>query len=440
MNSFLTSIRENQGLLHLLSLVFFARFIAASGVRIIYPLAFFLQEDWDLSRGDFGTILAISELAAIPAVFFGSLADKLNIKILTAVAYLLMSCSFAIISVDVTTIELNVFMLALISRIMFIFGYQIFFTTALSVVLGSVSKKLALTLGCFMEVAWALAALVSVPFVAYLYNSTSYQIVFISFTVIMGIISIDIIYKFPNSHLKEENIEKVSIKEIFKGLNHISVYTYNVNVLFVMCAHNGVFTVFTFWASDEFNVSVSQIGVSFFLIGTAELVGALLITYMAAKMNTKNLYYATYFFTTLCIFAIFGLLFVDKLVSALILLFIFFLSAEFVLVFTTPETAYYVEDKFNNSVISFHAVFMFIGRSIGAFIGAWLYSEYGLTPALLIFIISLILSIIFLRIGEMWKRTFEIEHNKNNNKIKQDEYIEEVELVEANKEGEIILS
>lgn len=421
---------------HLLVLIFITRFLSATGVRIMYPLAPFLEDDWKLSREQFGIIFSISELAAIPAVFVAPLADKYSAKILSFLAFFLMTVSFLLISFDLSTTEQEIeesntnssselfnpmFPLALTSRIMFVFGYQVFFAIAIAVTFGAVSNKIKLQVACIIELSFGFSGLIGVPLILFIYDLTDFQSIFIGLAVIFFLFSLDILYKYPSFHLqnkKETNDDKdlkvgnkepdakVTFREIWKGLNHVSVWCYNANAVFVMFAQNGLFTVFSFWVSDVFDVESSELSVAFFVIGAAEVLGGLLVTFTVLQLKSK-LYLITYAMTVIYGVSSLGLILaesVDNYATALLFTFLFFFTNSFVIVFTLAETEAYVESKFRNSVISLHSVAMFIGRSIGALVGERIYSEVNLSTFVFSIIFCTLIAFVLLRIGEKTKR------------------------------------
>lgn len=402
--------------IHLLILIFFSRITAQTGLRIIYALAPFLEDEWDLESDDFGLILSISEFAAVFGVVLAPFADKFGTKLISFFAYFLMTLSFVVL-----TFNQN-FLVVLFSRMFFVIGYQMFFATTVSVTFGAVPKELGVKVATFIELSWGLSTLLGLPFTIFIFDRLGFKVLFSGFSVIMCVFSFDILKQYPTYHLQEghkHESKEITLSQVLRSLSHRSVLSFNANTIFVVLAQNGMFTVFSFWMNNKFDVDIDEIGLPYFIIGAADILGALSINLVIFKIP-KRAYLVTYIFILISIFTLLLLNLANQyesLVLALFGCFVFFLTAQFVIIFKITETPAYAEDKFRTSVIASHSISMFIGRASGAYLGEKLYSTQPFNFLVYIFSFGTFLSIVLLRYAEKTKRTFEnVQEKKEETK------------------------
>lgn len=148
-----------------------SKLLLNTGLRMLYPFAPFLQDDWNITSNQMSTVLAIGELGGLVAGFFTPLADvtPLGRKDLALVAFVIgLLTMYSLLAPPFIPIVATL-------RFIYIVALNIYFVVLQSIIIALVpSSKKGRATG-MLETSWSLSLLVIIPILSYAYTEVNWR-------------------------------------------------------------------------------------------------------------------------------------------------------------------------------------------------------------------------------------------------------------------------
>jgi len=417
----------------------FAKLLGSVGLLVLYPLAPFLEETWGLTAERMNLLNVLSEIAALPAGFFAPLGDHYDNYYLLIGSWVLTTLSVALLLCP------PIFGVLLSVRFLFNFAYTLVQTSLQSVMIHMVSNEERGWVTGLLELSFALAVIGCAGLVV-LYNYLNWRWTFGILALVMALLTIELAMKFP--HCKPSAVDDVPLRATHSQAqvsasavaetqpqthsatelrhrgprnpvctdiempkkNPLSymrkcftrgAVMFCLSAVFINVAHNAIFTVVFYWARDVYNYSASDMAFILLAVGFGELVGSILVTWLA----DKGIYLGIYIATVVFCLGIVGLIFTENvsIVAGIACIFIMYIGGEFAFVVSIAEVEAYMPPQYRTTLIGLHFQAQFVGRAIGAQLADELYAPFGIRSVCYACLVALVIHTCCIRYAELVK-------------------------------------
>lgn len=226
-----------------------------------------------------------------------------------------------------------------------------------------------------VELAWSLSFLLGMPVAGFLIARTSWNWPFVAFAVLMLTGTLILARRIPND-AAAENVQRPRWRDVFSGLlsSRVTVAALIFGML-ITFANEIVNIVFGTWLEVGFGLAVTGLGLSAAVIGMAELAGEGLVATVSDRIGLKR---AVAIGLTGNVIA--GLLLPALGVSraaALVGLFLFYLTFEYLLVSSIPLMSE-ISPAARATMLAGFAASASIGRALGALLASPIFQNWGI--------------------------------------------------------------
>jgi predicted MFS family arabinose efflux permease len=380
-----------------LTILLAGRLTLNSAFRIVYPLLAFLAAGLHVDLTTISLLVTAQVAATLISPLGGRLSDIYGERI-TMLGGLALFCVGAIVCASVDTF------------VPFIMGYGLIgFATALyhpaAQAYASARSSYARrgqVLG-FLELSWALAALVGVTSLAWLIKTSNgwalafWALLAAGVLVLLGTI------------LAQPAIPPVRGIEQHQHKRHAGVTLIQPNVvgamLLMFCtmlAAEVIFVVYAFWLEADFGATTEQLGFVFGLLGIAELGGSLGSTLLVDRIGKRR--------TVLISFAVVGVLQALLPISQgnwalfIVLFLLLDLWFEFAIVSTFPLISGLLPAA-RGTMLALNVAVIGLGRVVGSWVGPQLWAGFGFVAngllAAAMTLLGVAVCFLFVREGEL---------------------------------------
>lgn len=346
------------------------RTVANTSYRMVYPFLSTFQNGLGMSLGSFSLLLTLRSLMGLITPLFAPLADRrgrklsmlLGLGVFTAAAALVVLWPSAIaffIAVLLMSLAYLVFLPAMQAYIGDRVPYQ------------RRGRAMGLT-----ELSWSLAFILGVPAVGWLIGrSGNWQAAFPLLALLGGLSFIALWLLVPGDHAAHANSAAALNRSGLKQVLAVPAVRIGLAMGIMMTAANeSVNLVFGLWLEGSFGLKLAALGAASAVLGLAELGGEGLSTGLVDWLGKEWSVRAGLLLNSL---AAVGLVFSGGAVwSALLGLFVFYLSFEFTIVSALPMYSETMPSLRATVMASAVASFS-IGRALGAIVGPFLFTTWS---------------------------------------------------------------
>jgi predicted MFS family arabinose efflux permease len=227
------------------------------------------------------------------------------------------------------------------------------------------------------EYSWSFALLIGVPIAGILMQQQGWQAPFLWLGV-GGIVAIFVLRRsIGTSNRKDFSTAPISKISQLLHEHHVVLFAALYIALFIT-ANEMLLIVFGAWMEDVFNLSLTSLGISAAIIGGAEFIGETVAGWSVDRFGKRPVIITSGFITAFCNLI---LPFTSvTLVGALITLFFLFLAFEITVVGGIPLMTELVPGS-RAVVMSIILAAMFFGRTLGSFLGPFVWNIVGFSFA-----------------------------------------------------------
>ncbi|MCG8565659.1 MAG: MFS transporter [Desulfobacterales bacterium] len=227
-----------------------------------------------------------------------------------------------------------------------------------------------------MEVSWSASTLVGIPICGLVMEHYQWQAPFILLAMATLICLAAMFRILPQTPAKASPGIIASLKAMKPLLKDKKAAGLLIYSFCVCLANDNFFVTYGFWLEDTYKLSLASIGLGTIFIGAAEILGELLMAFLADRFGmARTLIWSTLFSAG----SFFALMFLDgELYRALAGLFFVFFTFEFSYV-TSMALTTELTDKDRGTVISIFFAVRGLGRVIGALSGGLFWGISGIT-------------------------------------------------------------
>lgn len=353
-----------------LGLFTLARTVMNTSYRMVYPFLSTFQNGLGMSLGSFSLLLTLRSLTGLIGPLAAPLADWRGRKL----SMLLGVGTFTTGALLVTLWPGNVtFSIAVL---LMAFSYMVFLPAVQAYIGDRVpyhrrGRAMGLT-----ELSWSLAFIIGVPFVGWLLGrSGSWLAPYPLFAVLGILVLVALAYIIPGDHAAHAQSSAALNRSGLRQVLRVPAVPIGLGMAMAMTAANEtVNLVFGLWLENSFGLKLAALGAAAAVIGVAEMGGEGFSAWLVDRLGKEWSVRAGLLLNSL---AAVGLIFSGGAVwSALLGLFLFYLSFEFTIVSALPLMSEALPTLRATVMASTIASFS-LGRALGAVVAPFLYTHWS---------------------------------------------------------------
>ena len=348
------------------------------GLLLLYPLAPFLQDVWNLSSDQMSLLNVISESAAFPAGFLTPYGDVFGNYHLVVGSYVLTTVSIILLLAP------PVFGWLLLLRFAFNFAYTVFSITVQSEMVSIVGSKEKGWVTGLLEMTFSVAILCCAALVV-VFNYVNWHATFAILGGLMAPFIFEVWWNFPKSigqqqeqEQEEPTYRKNSVPRHFLQCFTLATTCFFLSAVFINIAHNAIYSVTFYLFSDEFGFGASDMAFVLLSIGLGQSLGSLLVTFF----SDRNIYLGLYLGTAAFAVGIIAMIFTHSALGIILVLFFLYVGAEYTFIVSIAEIEAFMPAQFRTTVIGIHFQAQFLGRAVGAQLAESFYDPWGVDSVL----------------------------------------------------------
>lgn len=346
-----------------------SRLLLNSSLRMVYPFAPAMARGLGVPLASVTNLITLRNLSGLSSPLFGPLSERYGRRPILMLGMLLFGLSsIAIYLAPLYGMLGMVLVLGSIGKIIYDPAMQ-------SHIGDTVPYQYRGRAISFTELSWAGALFIGGPVIGWLIARQGWQAPFL-WLGLLALVATAVLYLVipPPNHAHARHITLRQIGQVWQQYPVIR-YAALYNTLLMM-ANETIFIVYGSWMERSFQVSLAALGVSTTVIGAAELLGEFTSGFAVDRFGKREVIILTGIATALSylIMPYFGV----SMTSALILLFILFLSFEITVVGAIPLMTELVP-TYRAIVLAILAASGSIGRALGSTIGPFIWERFGYT-------------------------------------------------------------
>ncbi len=370
-----------------LILFMIVRTVLNSVHRMVYPFLPVFARGLGVDISTMSLLMTARSLLGATSPFLGPIADRRGRKFGMLAGLGLFILGIGVVSIFPTFWALIVALgLAMIGKYIFDPAMQAYFGDRIPY--HQRGTALAVT-----EVAWSMSFIAGVPVAGFLIDRFGWSAPFPLFS-ILGLIAFFIIWRIvPNEDPHHEPVSnsREGYLAVFKStpaLAGISI------ALWASAANELVSVIFGVWLEDSFGLKIAALAGASAVIGISELSGEGLVAFTTDRLGKPRALAIGLITNSL---AALLLPFIGQTqVGALIGLFLFYITFEYVMVSHIPMVTELVPSA-RATMLSLNVTGHALGRALGAFLAAFIYQQFGFLFVALSAVIFNIAGILALR-------------------------------------------
>lgn len=346
----------------------FLRTILNTAHRMVYPFLSIFARGLGVDIASVSLIMTARGLfGAISPLFFAPIADQRGRKfgMLSGIVIFTFGISLVAIYPTFWTFATAI-ILAMIGKYMFDPSMQSYFSDRIPY--EKRGTALAVT-----EVAWSLSFIIGVPVMGYIIGRFGWSAPFPIFT-ILGLIVFAVVWKVipsEDTHHILTNDSRSGYRAVFTSVPALA------GISIAMCASAGnelVNVIFGVWLEDSFGLKIAALAGASAVIGLSELSGEGLVAFTTDRLGKPLALTIGLIGNAL---ASILLPFIGQTqVGALIGLFLFYITFEYILVSHIPLMTELVPSA-RATMLAMNVTGHSLGRALGAFLAAFIYQQFG---------------------------------------------------------------
>ena len=345
----------------------FVRTILNSAHRMVYPFLPIFARGLGVDIATMSLLMTGRSLLGATSPLLGPIADQRGRKFGMLAGLGIFTLGIAVVAIFPSFWALAVALgLAMIGKFMFDPAMQAYFGDR--VPYHQRGTALAVT-----EVAWSLGFVVGVPVAGFLIDRFGWSAPFPLFT-ILGLIAFFVIWRVvPNEDPHHEPVSNsregyLAVFKSTRALAGISI------ALWASSANELVNVIFGVWLEDSFGLKIAALAGASAIIGISELSGEGLVAFTTDRLGKPRA--LAIGLTTNSLAAILLPFIGQTQIGALIGLFIFYITFEYVMVSHIPMVTELVPSA-RATLLSLNVTGHALGRALGAFLAAFIYQQFG---------------------------------------------------------------
>lgn len=350
-----------------LILFMFLRTILNTAHRMVYPFLSVFARGLGVSLETMSAVMTARALLGATSPIFAPIADRRGRKFGMLAGIAVFTTGLALVAVYPAfwTLALAL-MLAMVGKYMFDPAMQAYFSDRIPY--HKRGTALAVTEG-----AWSLSFIVGVPIVGFVIDHFGWSAPFPLFTV-LGLVAFFIVWKIV-PHEDEHHVPSSNSREAYRAVLTSPAALAGISIaLFASAGNELVNIIFGVWLEDSFGLKILALAGASAVIGISELSGEGLVALTTDKLGKPLALTIGLIGNT---FAAFLLPFIGRTqIGALIGLFLFYITFEYILVSHIPLMTELVPSA-RVTMLSMNVTGHSLGRAIGALFAAFIYQQFG---------------------------------------------------------------
>jgi predicted MFS family arabinose efflux permease len=335
--------------------------------RMVYPFLAVFARGFGVDITTLSLVVTARSFGGILGPFFAPIADRQGRRSGMLIGIVIFTLATSLVAVYPNFYTLSAaLMLALFGKYMFDPAMQAYFGDR--VPYEGRGTALAVT-----ELSWSMAFIVGVPVMAFLISRYGWTAPF-PLLALLGLLMFVVVVKIVPHEDKHHN----PVKDLCEGYRAISASIpalAGVSIsLWASAANELVNLIFGVWLEDSFGLKIAALAGASAVIGLSELSGEGLVAIFTDRIGKPRA--LTLGLTANAVASIL-LPFIGKTqAGALIGLFLFYISFEYVIVSHIPMVSELVP-KARATILSFNIAGHSIGRALGALLATFIYQKFG---------------------------------------------------------------
>ncbi len=346
--------------------------------RMVYPLLGVFARGLGVDSLTLSSVVTVRSFFGIFAPLFGAIADQRGRRFGMLLGIFLFTAGVGLVALlpSFYTFTAAV-LLAILSKYLFDPSMQAYFGDR--VPYERRGTALAVT-----EAAWSLAFIAGVPLVAYLIKRYGWSAPFPLFAGLgLGMFTV-IWWMLPRTDPLRGRPGTASVKNVRAVLTNLPALAGISIALWASAANELVNLIFGLWLEDSFGLKIAALAGASAVIGFSELGGEGLVALTTDRLGKPR---ALVLGLTGNIIAALLLPVVGRTeIGALVGLFLFYITFEYVLVSHIPLMTEVMPGA-RATLLSFNVMGHSIGRTIGALLATFIYQQFGFLPVTLLAIL-----------------------------------------------------
>ncbi len=370
-----------------LILFMIVRTVLNSVHRMVYPFLPVFARGLGVDISTMSLLMTARSLLGATSPFLGPIADRRGRKFGMLAGLGLFILGIGVVSIFPTFWALIVALgLAMIGKYIFDPAMQAYFGDRIPY--HQRGTALAVT-----EVAWSMSFIAGVPIAGFLIDRFGWSAPFPLFS-ILGLIAFFIIWRIvPNEDPHHEPVSnsREGYLAVFKSTPALAGMSI---ALWASAANELVSVIFGVWLEDSFGLKIAALAGASAVIGISELSGEGLVAFTTDRLGKPRALAIGLITNSL---AALLLPFIGQTqIGALIGLFLFYITFEYVMVSHIPMVTELVPSA-RATMLSLNVTGHALGRALGAFLAAFIYQQFGFLFVALSAVIFNIAGILALR-------------------------------------------
>jgi MFS transporter, DHA1 family, inner membrane transport protein len=375
----------------------FLRTILNTMHRMVYPFLAVFARGLGVDITTLSFVVTARSFVGMFAPVFGSFADHRGRKFGMLAGIVLFTVGMASVAIYPTFITFSIaIILAILGKYLFDPSMQAYFGDRIPY--ERRGTALAVT-----EASWSLAFIAGVPLVGYLISAYGWNAPF-PLLAGLGLVMFAVVWRMVPKSPHPQPVND-SVKNVRAVLTNIPALAAISIVLWASAANELVNLIFGVWLEDSFGLKIAALAGASAVIGISELGGEGLVALTTDRLGKPR---ALVLGLTGNALAALLLPIVGKTeVGALVGLFLFYITFEYVMVSHIPLMTE-VMPSARATLLSFNLAGHSLGRMIGALLATFIYQRFGFLPVTFIAIAFNVFAL--LALGELTQKLVILPH------------------------------
>jgi predicted MFS family arabinose efflux permease len=347
----------------------FLRTILNTAHRMVYPFLSIFARGLGVDIATMSLVMTIRALFGATSPIFAPIADQRGRKFGMALGIAVFTFGVGVVSIYPTFWTLAIALIfAMVGKYMFDTSMQAYFGDRIPY--EKRGTALAVT-----EIAWSMSFIVGVPVIGFIIGKFGWSAPFPILT-LLGLVVLAVIWKIvPNedAHHTLTNDSRAGYRTVFTSIPALSGISI---AMFASAGNELVNVIFGVWLEDSFGLKIAALAGASAVIGLSELSGEGLVALTTDRLG-KPLALTIGLISNA--FASLLLPFIGQTqVGALIGLFLFYITFEYILVSHIPLMTELVPTA-RATMLSANVTGHSLGRALGALLSTFIYQQFGFT-------------------------------------------------------------
>lgn len=370
---------------HQLIVFMLVRIILNTMHRMLYPFLAVFARGMGVDITTLSFVITARSFVGIFAPLFGAIADQRGRRFGMLAGVVLFTVGMALVAVSPSFITFS------LAALLAILG-KYFFDPSMQAYIGDrVPYERRGTALAVTEAAWSLSFIIGVPLVGYLIATYGWNAPF-PLLAVLGLGIFAIIWRMiPRDD--QPHSAAASLKNVRMVLTNVPALAAISIALWASAANELVNLIFGVWLEDSFGLKIAALAGASAVIGISELSGEGLVALTTDRLGKPRA--LVFGLTGNALAAILLTVVGTTEIGALIGLFLFYITFEYVMVSHIPLMTEVIPSA-RATMLSFNLTGHSLGRVIGALLAAFIYQQFGFLPVTLLAVVFNLLALLAL--------------------------------------------